>query len=43
VTTFKALGAEFHRKAKKKPQNKVKMVNALIQFLECAENGGDLE
>ncbi len=43
VVTFKALGAEYHRKVKEKPQNQMKILACLVRFLEYAENGGDVE
>lgn len=41
--TFKALGAEYHRKSKEKPSKKIKVLTCLVKFLEFAENGGEVE
>ena len=40
---MKTLCSEYNRKAKRKPQNKVKMLNCLMKFLEYTDNGGALE
>ena len=43
VVTFKALGAEYHRKVRDKPDNQIKIIACLVRFLEYAENGGEAE
>jgi hypothetical protein len=40
---MKSLCAEYHRKVKTKPQNKIKMLICLVKYLEYTEQGGESE